>query len=108
MLPLRGEEAPGEVGLDGNTLVERALSLKAGLPLVAFVALTTDTLRSEHNGIANLMRGMFSRFRNPTAHEPKGCVQSQRGGCVGLLSLASLLHRRLDAAVRTTSFESGS
>jgi uncharacterized protein (TIGR02391 family) len=86
---------------DGNTLAERALSTKSGLPVVAFNALTTDTLRSEHIGVTNLMKGMFSAFRNPTAHEPKVVFKVSEEDAWDLLSLCSLLHRRLDAAVRT-------
>jgi len=89
------------VDLDGNTLVDRALLTKAGLPVVAFNALTSDTLRSEHAGITNLMRGMFGAFRNPLAHEPKLVFKVSEEDAWDLLSLASLLHRRLDAAART-------
>lgn len=92
---------------DGNTLVERALGTKNSLPLVAFNSLTTDTLRSEHRGITDLMRGMFSAFRNPTAHEPKAEFRVSDQDAWDLLSLASLLHRRLDLAVRTAPLAGG-
>ncbi len=86
---------------DGNTLVDRALGMKQGLPVVSFNSLMTDTLRSEHRGVADLMRGMFSAFRNPTAHEPKVVFKVSAEDAWDLLSLCSLLHRRLDAAART-------
>lgn len=86
---------------DGNKLVERALGAKQGFPVVAFNTLTTDTLRSEHRGIADLMRGVFSAFRNPTAHEPKVVFKVSEEDAWDLLSLCSLLRRRLDSAART-------
>jgi uncharacterized protein (TIGR02391 family) len=89
------------IACDGNTLVERALGTKAGLPVVAFNSLMTDTLRSEHRGIADLTRGMFSAFRNPTAHEPKVVFKVSEEDAWDLLSLCSLIHRRLDSAART-------
>jgi uncharacterized protein (TIGR02391 family) len=95
--------------LDGNTLVDRALMPgKSGTPVVGFNSLTTETLRSEHRGITDLMRGMFKTFRNPTAHEPKAVFKVSEEDAWDLLSLCSLLHRRLDLAVRTAPFAGGS
>jgi len=56
---------------------------------------------SEHRGLMNIMKGVFSAFRNPTAHEPKVSWHVTEQDALDLLTLASLLHRRLDAAVRT-------
>jgi uncharacterized protein (TIGR02391 family) len=85
---------------DGARLVDDALGLSAGHPRLAFNSLSTDSERSEHVGMMNLMKGMFSAFRNPTAHEPKANWQVSEADALDLLSLASLLHRRLDQAVR--------
>src|SRR3546814_934169 len=54
---------------DGASLVDRALGGEP--PLLAINARTTGSQRSEQSGFANLVRGAFGMFRNPTAHEPR-------------------------------------
>ena len=44
------------------------------------------------------MKGMFSAFRNPEAHEPKMLWHVSEADALDLLSTASLIHRRLDTA----------
>jgi uncharacterized protein (TIGR02391 family) len=85
---------------DGARLVDDALALSNGHPRLALNSLRTDSERSEHLGTMNLLKGMFSAFRNPTAHEPKANWNVSEEDALDLLSLASLLHRRLDRAVR--------
>lgn len=87
---------------DGSGLVDQAFgSGNAGMPFLAFNTLQTDTERSEHTGLMNLMKGMFGAFRNVTAHAPKIHWNVTEQDALDLLSIASLLHRRLDAAHRT-------
>jgi len=87
---------------DGSALVVQAFGLgNAGMPFLAFNTLQTQTERSEHAGLMNLMKGMFGAFRNVTAHAPKIHWNISEQDALDLLSLASLLHRRLDAAHRT-------
>ena len=87
---------------DGSQLVDEAFALgKVGKPLLAFNSLQTDTERNEQTGMMNLMKGMFSAFRNPTAHAPKISWTVTEQDAFDLLTLASLLHRRIDAAVST-------
>lgn len=46
---------------------------KKAYPVLAFNSLTTDSEKSEHNGLMNLMKGFFGTFRNNTAHAmPQG------------------------------------
>jgi uncharacterized protein (TIGR02391 family) len=45
------------------------------------------------------MRGVFSAFRNPEAHEPKVHWHVSEADALDLLSALSLIHRRLDSAV---------
>lgn len=71
------------------------------MPFLAFNALQTETERSEHSGLMNLMKGMFGAFRNVTAHAPKVSWAITEEDALDLLTIASLLHRRLDAAIRT-------
>jgi len=87
---------------DGSQLVDEAFALgQAGIPLLAFNSLRTDTERNEQTGMMNLMKGMFSAFRNPTAHAPKILWTISEQDAFDLLTLASLLHRRIDSAVPT-------
>jgi uncharacterized protein (TIGR02391 family) len=82
---------------DGATLVDRALS--GDLPMLAINALMTESEKSEQRGFANLLKGTFGMFRNPTAHEARIHWAINKSDAEDLLSLASLVHRRLDAAV---------
>jgi uncharacterized protein (TIGR02391 family) len=81
---------------DGAKLVDAALCGSA--PRVAINDLITDSQRSEQSGFANLVKGTFGMFRNPTAHEARVLWAMSKEDAEDLLSLASLIHRRLDAA----------
>jgi uncharacterized protein (TIGR02391 family) len=82
---------------DGAALVDATCSLGSG-PRVAFNSLATEWERSEQTGIAMLMKGLFSTFRNPTAHAPKVLWATSRQQALDMLTLASMLHRCLDKA----------
>jgi uncharacterized protein (TIGR02391 family) len=87
---------------DAGELAELALSLgKAGMPFLAFNTLQTDSERSEQKGLKNLTVGFFGTFRNTTAHAPKVTWAMSEQDALDLLTMASFLHRRLDAAART-------
>jgi len=81
---------------DGAKLVDATLCGSA--PRVAINELTTESQRSEQSGFANLIKGVFGMFRNPTAHEARILWAMSKEDAEDLLSLASLIHRRLDAA----------
>ena len=83
---------------DGSPLVDAACSLSSG-PVIRFNSLSTEWERSEQTGIATLMKGLFSTFRNPAAHAPKVTWATSRSDALDMLTLASMLHRRLDEAV---------
>ena len=70
----------------------------AASPQVRFNALATEWERSEQTGIATLMKGLFSTFRNPAAHAPRVAWATSRSDAPDMLTLASMLHRRLDKA----------
>jgi uncharacterized protein (TIGR02391 family) len=98
------EKIRAKTGLTGDAgeLAIKALSLgQAGLPFLAFNSLTTDTEKSEQSGLMNLFVGMFGAFRNVTAHGPKVTWDMTERDALDLMTLASLLHRRLDSAKRT-------
>jgi uncharacterized protein (TIGR02391 family) len=82
---------------DGSPLVDATCSLSTG-PRVAFNSLATDWERSEQTGTAALLKGLFSTFRNPTAHAPKLLWAVSRRDALDMLTLTSMLHRRLDDA----------
>lgn len=87
---------------DGSELVDVAFGMgTAGMPFLAFNTLQTPTERSEHTGLMNLTKGIFGAFRNVTAHAPKILWPITEQDALDLLSIASLLHRRLDLAART-------
>lgn len=81
---------------DGNTLIDRALS--GDPPMLAINSLKTESERSEQKGFSNLVRGTFGMFRNITAHAPRIHWPMSKDDAEDLLSLVSLIHRRLDAA----------
>jgi uncharacterized protein (TIGR02391 family) len=81
---------------DGATLVDRALA--GDLPLLAINPRSTASERSEQSGFANLVRGTFGMFRNPTAHEARIHWAMSKEDAEDLLTIVSLIHRRLDQA----------
>lgn len=81
---------------DGHTLIDRALS--GDPPMLAINSLRTESERSEQKGFANLVRGTFGMFRNTTAHEARINWTITKTDAEDLLSLVSLVHRRLDGA----------
>jgi uncharacterized protein (TIGR02391 family) len=79
---------------DGGALVDRALS--GDPPLLAINSRSSVSEKSEQSGFANLVRGIFSMFRNPTAHEARVNWTMAKEDAEDLLTIASLIHRRLD------------
>ena len=87
---------------DAGELANQAFALgKVGMPFLAFNTLTTDTEKSEQSGLMNLFIGMFGTFRNVTAHGAKLDWTITEQDALDLLTLVSLLHRRLDGSYRT-------
>lgn len=81
---------------DGSALVDKALG--GDNPRIAINSLSNENEWSEQKGFANLLRGICGMFRNTTAHAPRAHWAMSRDDAVDLLSLVSLVHRRLDAA----------
>jgi uncharacterized protein (TIGR02391 family) len=96
-LAQRIREISGVQG-DGAALVDRVFAIER--PILAINTLQTETEKSEHKGFAQLLKGCFGAVRNPLAHEPKLLWQGEEDAA-DYLSLISLLHRKLDAAVVT-------
>jgi len=88
--------------LDGADLVDKAFGLgPTNTPKLAFNSLQTESEQSEHKGFANLLKGLFGMFRNVTAHVPKIKWTINEEDALDSLTLASLLHRKLDKCVST-------
>ena len=81
---------------DGSALIDRAFGGNA--PMIAINRLQTDSEWSEQKGFANLLRGAFGMFRNTTAHAARIHWPMTKSDAEDLLSLVSLIHRRIDAA----------
>jgi len=86
----------GEDG-DGASLVDAVCSMGSG-PVLAFNDLATDWEISEQKGLATLLKGLFGTFRNPAAHAPKVLWATSKAEALDMMTLASMLHRRLDDA----------
>lgn len=86
---------------DGSRLVDEAFGGVS--PILAFNTLRTETEKSEHTGFMNLLKGLFSTFRNTTSHVPKIKWNINEQDALDMLTFMSLLHRKLDDCVRTRS-----
>lgn len=82
---------------DGAPLIDRALC--GEMPMLAINSLSSKSERDEQKGFANLLKGTFGMFRNPTAHEARINWDMKKEDAEDLLSLVSLIHRRIDNAV---------
>ena len=86
---------------DGADLVQQAFGVAGGRPpLLAINSLATETDRGEQRGFANLLIGLFGTIRNPAAHNPKIEWEMSEQDALDILTMASLVHRKLDRAHR--------
>lgn len=91
---------------DGATLVDEAFSFKS-IPYLSLNSLTTESEKSEQKGFMNLLKGLFGTFRNTTAHAPKIKWKIDELDALDILSMISLVHRRLDKAVEAKKMYEG-
>lgn len=84
---------------DGAELVDEAFTFKSSIPYLTINSLVTESHKSEQKGFMNLLKGLFGTFRNTIAHEPKVTWRIEEQDALDILSLVSLVHRRLDSAV---------
>jgi len=82
---------------DGAGLVDRAFG--GDQPMLAINPRSTKSERDEQSGFCNMLKGLFGMFRNPTAHEARIHWHVTEADAEDLMSLVSLIHRRLDASV---------
>lgn len=81
---------------DGQKLVDKVFSVN--LALVQINDLITETDRNEHNGLANIIRGLFGMIRNPTAHTPKIKFVIEEDEALEIMTIVSFVHKKLDQA----------
>jgi uncharacterized protein (TIGR02391 family) len=91
--------------LDGSELVNEAFGMRDGDgrtrdPILALNSLRSISEQSEQRGMMHLMKGIFAVFRNPTAHELKTRWAVDEREALDLLTMVSVVHRRLESAVR--------
>ena len=82
---------------DGHALVDAALLGEE--PALALNTLQTETEKNEQRGLAHIMKGIFSAFRNPAAHEPRIVWSLTEADALDLFAALSLVYRRLETAV---------
>lgn len=82
---------------DGIKLVEVVFQINN--PLIKINLLRNETDRSEHYGLANLIKSIFGLIRNPTAHTPKIKFIIEEEEAIDLMSLISFAHKKLDKSI---------
>jgi uncharacterized protein (TIGR02391 family) len=85
---------------DGCDLVHDAFGQKYGDPLLAINPFKTETQRGEQYGFMNLLKGLYGTIRNPLAHNPKAEWDMTEQDALDILTMISLVHRKLDQAYR--------
>ncbi len=83
---------------DGADLVNKAFAGQK--PVLALGPFTTESEKSEQKGFANLLIGLFGAVRNPLAHVPKTNWPMSEQDALDILTLVSLIHRKLDGTMK--------
>ena len=86
---------------DGADLVSKAFAGQQ--PVLTLGSLTTESEKSEQKGFANLLIGLFGAVRNPLAHAPKTNWPMSEQDALDILTLVSLIHRKLDGATKVAA-----
>ncbi len=81
---------------DGGALIDK--SFGGDDPVLRINSLSSESEKSEQKGFCNLIKGTFGMFRNTTAHAAKIHWLIDKTDAEDLLSLLSLIHRRIDSA----------
>jgi uncharacterized protein (TIGR02391 family) len=81
---------------DGSELVNFALGGET--PMLAINPRQTKSEKDEQKGFVNLLNGAYGMFRNPASHEARIHWPMTQLDVEDIMSMVSLLHRRLDGA----------
>ncbi|MDR0920371.1 MAG: TIGR02391 family protein [Oscillospiraceae bacterium] len=79
---------------DGNGLFQKAFATND--PYLFMNTLTTQSEKSEHNGLSELLQAIFHLVRNPAAHTPKINWKTDEVKALDILTVISLAHKYLD------------
>lgn len=79
---------------DGADLVNKAFAGQQ--PVLVLGPLVGESEKSEQRGFANLLIGLFGAVRNPLAHAPKTNWPMSEQDALDILTLVSLIQRKLD------------
>lgn len=79
---------------DGTDLIDTCFCGKC--PVLFINAYSTETERMEQRGFSSLLKGIYGTFRNPTAHEARIKWPMSKEDAEDILSIVSLIHRKLD------------
>ncbi|MGJ1323145.1 TIGR02391 family protein [Sphingobacterium faecium] len=82
---------------DGHDLINVVFAANA--PLLQINRLQDSNDRSEQNGVANIIRGLFSTIRNPTAHRPKFTFNIGEDYALDVITMVSFVHKKLDNVI---------
>lgn len=85
---------------DGAELAQVAFAIPkdGSSPMLAINDLKTETDKGEQRGFSNLLVGFFGSVRNPLAHNARAEWPMDEQDALDILTLASLIHRKLDQA----------
>ena len=83
---------------DGAKLIDAVFSGDA--PVLIINNHNTQTEKKEQVGFSNLLKGIYGMFRTPLAHEAKISWTIELQDAEDLMSMVSMVHRRLDKAVK--------
>lgn len=87
---------------DGALLVDECFGLGSDKkPMLAINLLQSESDESEHKGFANFIKGFFSMYRNPKAHDPKLLEDTQLTEMTEVLVVATIIQNRLDKTYKT-------
>ncbi|USQ74317.1 TIGR02391 family protein (plasmid) [Roseomonas mucosa] len=81
---------------DGSELISFVLGGET--PMLAINPRRTKSERDEQKGFVNLLIGVYGMFRNPMSHEARIHWPMSQQDAEDIMSMVSLLHRRLDGA----------
>jgi uncharacterized protein (TIGR02391 family) len=85
---------------DGADLVHYAFGDRDSPPILVINPYNTETLRMEQRGFLSLLKGLYGTIRNPLAHDPKIEWDMNEQDTLDILTMISLVHRKLDRTHR--------
>ena len=91
-------KAMSGLDIDGTNLINTAFSEQK--PYLVINTMQTQSEKDEHNGFRFLILGVQTMFRNPISHEAKINWEISGQDGLDILTTISLIHRKLDLAVR--------